>query len=645
MNTATSSDALTPESHFRRLYEEAPLPYQSLDTKTRLLNVNQAWEKMFGYTREEVLGRCISDFHVPGQEEYLHQRFHEFLSCDVLTGMEIQFRCKDGTHKLMSVSGRIARDNQGRFLRTHCILNDITMSKGIERALQESEEKYRLAMEATQDGLWDWNVTTGSVYYSPGWSRIVGEKDIRNDYSAWEKRIHPEDKPRILKSLHAHLDGETTVWQEEHRLRNIDGAWVWVHGRGQVVKRDQNGNPLRMVGTMSDINARKLAEDKLAKAKETAELANKSKSRFLVAASHDLRQPVQAISSYTELLAISNTDPVLTNTIQQLGNATLAMQVLLEGLLDISKLDTGAMRPEIRTFSISSLLSQIQDLHQPIAMEKGIILKLVPCTAVVSSDPALLRVILQNLVSNAIKYTHRGKVVLGCRHRGDQLRIEVWDSGMGIPEDKQEDVFEEFYQINNPGRDRNKGIGIGLSIVKRLATLLNHPLYMHSVTGKGSCFAIQVPLVDNAHDEACTPQSGIPKLDNDSTARSILLIEDDEIVLHANHELLETLGYKVVAATGADAAMQRMTSELPPPEIIISDYRLPGDCDGMELVQQLRTKAGSQIPAIMLTGDLTLHAKNSCLPENSLLIQKPARVEKLVHAINRLLGNPLASAD
>ena len=645
MNTTNSSNALTLESHFRRLYEEAPLPYQSLDAEGRLLEINRAWEKTFGYAREEALGRFIGDFHVPGGEEKLRQGLDEFKCCGLLTGFEVEFLCQDGTHKLMSVSGRIARDNQGRFLRTHCILNDITAQKEVEKALQESEEKYRLAMEATQDGLWDWNVTTGSVHYSPGWGRILGEIDIQNDYSTWENRIHPEDKPHILKTLRTHLDGETTAWQEEHRLCNVDGTWVWVLGRGRVAKRDRHGNPLRMVGTMSDINARKQVENTLAKAKETAELANKSKSRFLAAASHDLRQPVQAIASYTDLLAISNTDSALASTIQQLRNATLAMQVLLEGLLDISKLDSGTMKPEIRTFSISSLLNQIQELYQSIALEKGITLKLVPCAAVVNSDPTLLRVILQNLISNAIKYTDSGKVIIGCRHRGDQLRIEVWDSGIGIPEDKQESVFEEFYQIDNPGRDRNKGVGIGLAIVKRIATLLNHQLYVHSVAGKGSSFAIQVPLVDNAREETHAAQPGITKFDDDPTATSILLIEDDEIVLHANQSLLKTLGYKVIPAPDAEAATQRMTSELPPPEIIISDYRLPGDCDGMELVRRLRTKAGSQIPAIMLTGDVTLSDKNSYLPENSLLLQKPARVEELVQAINQLLGNPVASAE
>ena len=391
--------------------------------------------------------------------------------------------------------------------------------------------------------------------------------------------------------------------------------------------------------------ALKKSEQQLYKAKETAELANTSKSRFLAAASHDLRQPLQAISSNTDLLTISNTDPVLARPIQQLSDATLAMQDLLEGLLDVSKLDTGTMRPEISTFCLSSLLNQLREQYQSIATEKGITLKLVPCTAVVCSDSTMLRVILQNLISNAIKYTYQGKVIIGCRYRGDRLRIEVWDSGIGIPEDKREAVFEEFHQLDNPARDRDKGAGIGLAIVKRMASLLNYPLYMHSVEGRGSSFTIEVPLVDRAREETHAAQPGIAKPDSESEASSILLIDDDEIVLHANHGLLKMLGYKVIPVSGAEAAMKWIASESPPPEIIISDYRLPGDCAGTELVQQIRTRAGSLIPAIILTGDMTVPKDKNYLPDNSLLLQKPARVEELVQAIKQLLGNPVPSAE
>ncbi len=353
---------------------------------------------------------------------------------------------------------------------------------------------------------------------------------------------------------------------------------------------------------------------------------------------------MQAISSNTDLLTISNTDTALARPIQQLSDAALAMQELLEGLLDVSKLDTGTMKPEMSTFPLSPLLDQLREQYQSHATEKGITLKLVPTTAVVRSDPTLLRVILQNLISNAIKYTYQGKVIIGCRYRGDRLRIEVWDSGMGIPENARETVFEEFHQLDNPARDRKRGAGIGLTIVKRMATLLKHPLDMHSVVGRGSSFTIEVPLIGRAREDTHAVQPGTAKPDSESEASSMLLIEDDEIVLHASHGLLKTLGYKVIPVSGAEAAMKWIASESTPPEIIISDYRLPGDCTGTELVQQLRTRVGSLIPAIILTGDMTASNDNNYLPDNSLLLLKPVRVAELVQAINQLLGDPVPSA-
>lgn len=254
------------------------------------------------------------------------------------------------------------------------------------------------------------------------------------------------------------------------------------------------------------------------------------------------------------------------------------------------------------------------------------------------------RVILQNLISNAIKYTCRGKVIAGCRYRRDLIPIEVWDSCIGIPDDEQEAVFEEFYQLDNPARDRNKGAGIGLAIVKRMADLLNYPLYMHSVLGKGSSFSIEVPVAVS-DQETVAAQPGTADTANGVTGGSILLIDADVIVLDATCMPLETLGCKVIPAPGAEAAIPCVASESPPPEITIADYCLPGDDTGTELVQLLRTRSGSLVPAIILTGDITISDDNNNLPGNSLLLQKPARVEEPARAIDQLVGNPVPSAE
>jgi PAS domain S-box-containing protein len=760
MGYKTLNEASEVASHFRQLYEEAPLPYQSLDSKGRLLEVNQAWEEAFGYTREEVLGRYIGDFHVPGQEDKLRQGFIEFLQHDSINAVEFEFNCKNGTRKLMSVSGRIVRDKHGEFQRTHCMLIDITERKVNEAALQESEEKYRLAMEATQDGLWDWDVTTGKVSYSSSWGRILGEGNVDGSYSAWQDRIHPDDKPHTLQSLRSHLAGEIPAWSQEHRLRNVDNDYIWVLGRGRVVKRDLYGKPLRMVGTMTDINARKQIEEALYKseqklkalinaatddvvvlldrnfkleivnkraakgfrgkveqiegraldelisgrlakkrkeyagkvfsngepvrfedqragywydnnmcpvldakgnvqavaifarditerkkmekalneAKRAAEDANASKTRFLAAASHDMRQPLQAITANTDLLAFANIDPALARPIKQLRDSSQALQDMLEGLLDISNLDSGYLVPDLRVFPIGTLLDQLFAQYQSVAMSNKLILELKSCDAVVKSDRTLLRVILQNLISNAIKYTRQGSVVIGCERCGDLLRIEVRDSGMGIPETMQELIFEEFYQVNNQSRDRGRGTGIGLAIVKRLTDLLNHPISVHSVEGEGSSFEIHVPLADGKVNVKSSGPPLTAVLNKQSTSASILLIDDDAIVLDANRLLLTTLGYTVISAPNAQTAMDLIGSELSSPDLIIADYRLPGECMGTELVQNIRAIADTSIPAIILTGDITLPREASTLLENSFLLQKPAHIDELDQTIKLLLG-------
>ena len=248
-----------------------------------------------------------------------------------------------------------------------------------------------------------------------------------------------------------------------------------------------------------------------------------------------------------------------------------------------------------------------------------------------------MRIILQNLISNAIKYTGRGGVIHGCRRRNDLLHICVYDTGIGIAEDGQEAIFEEFFQLDNPARERKQGTGFGLAIVQRIAGLLKHPLHVRSVPGKGSCFAVDVPMSGSRKSAL------VGKPDTTlfaAAARTLLLIDDDEIVLDANRMLLDALGYHVIAATGAEAAISLIETDLQQPEIIISDYRLPGTCKGTELISKLRTRADRQIPAIILTGDITLTDDRDLWPDNCLLVQKPVSAKKLKEVIDQLLEDP-----
>ena len=376
------------------------------------------------------------------------------------------------------------------------------------------------------------------------------------------------------------------------------------------------------------------SEQRLSVAKQAAEAANASKTRFLAAASHDLRQPLQAIIAHTGILSAKNTDPALRESISLMDNAATAMRELLEKLLNVSEIDAGRLVPSLTTFPICNLLDELQGQFRQTATEKGLLLSSVPCSAQVYSDPGLVRVILQNLLSNAIKYTEQGKVLIGCRRRGELLRICVCDTGIGIARGGQQVIFEEFIQLENPARDRKLGIGFGLATVQRVAQLLNHSLHVQSVPGKGSCFALDVPFSTTVEPVNAGEADSSPAEDS-GPAASLLLIDDDEIVLHATSLMLETQGYSVTAVSDAAGAFDALATQAHP-DVIISDYRLPGRISGTELTNELRSRADRLIPAIILTGDIMIRGDEN-LPESCVLVQKPVSPAELKRVITHLL--------
>ena len=420
-----------------------------------------------------------------------------------------------------------------------------------------------------------------------------------------------------------------------HRLSN---AHEELEDRVRQRTADLEQTNLRL---QQEIEAKELTEQALheserglKQAKQNAEQANGSKTRFLAAASHDLRQPLQAIIAHTGLLSARNSNPELVESIGQMDKASSAMRQLLEKLLGVSEIDAGRLITNLSVFPIDDLLVDLQGQFQQTADEKGLRLTRVPCSALLYSDPALIRVILQNLISNAIKYTEHGRILIGCRRRGDVLRICVCDTGIGIAQEGQQAIFEEFIQLDNPARDRRLGSGFGLATVERVADLLSHPLHVQSVTGKGSCFAIDVPL-SKSREQASTSEPDAAITEDSATTVDVLLIDDDEIVLHATNLMLETQGYRVKAVPDSAGAFDVLATTAHP-DIIISDYRLPGSFSGAELISELRNRAFRRIPAIILTGDITLRDDES-LPENCALVQKPVSPAELKRVISRLL--------
>lgn len=367
---------------------------------------------------------------------------------------------------------------------------------------------------------------------------------------------------------------------------------------------------------------------------DSAERANVARSRFFAAASHDLRQPMHALSLFVSALKARNRQPEVADLVSHIEDATASMEELFNALLDISRLDAGVIEARPVHFPLQPLLDELDNQFAPLATEKGLRFRVRPSNDWLYGDPLLLKRILINLLANAIRHSDDGGVLVGCRKSGDSLKIAVWDTGRGIPADRLQSIFEEFVQLHNPERDRRKGLGLGLAIVNRLALLLNHRLDVRSQAGRGSCFSIEVPVGNPnlAPQPALSPPSAV--LADDTL---VVLVDDDHAILHGMAELFDNWNVDLVAAPNAEDVLHWLAGLARVPDVIVSDYRLPGDNDGLEVVAQLRQHFGRDIPAIVITGDTSPDSIQRIKQAGFPVLNKPLHPAKLRALLTHLL--------
>ncbi len=410
--------------------------------------------------------------------------------------------------------------------------------------------------------------------------------------------------------------------------------------------REIRGEPLarrQILLTIDDITERKGVETALAIAKRQAERANLAKSRFLAAASHDLRQPLQTISLLHGVLVRKITDPATLKLVAKLDETLGAISGMLNTLLDINQLEAGIVHPETADFSIGALLEQMKNEFSYQTEASGLGWHVVRCGLVVRSDPRLLQQMIRNLLSNAVKYTAAGKIMLGCRRRGDKLRIEVWDTGIGIPEEQLQTIFEEFHQLDNPARERGRGLGLGLAIVQRLGDLLSHTVHVRSRPGKGSVFAIEVPLGEAAEGQTVAIRSA----DGQGFAGhsgAILVIEDDPSVREMLDLLFKSDGHRTAVAADGKGALTLVVRGAIRPDVVVADYNLPGGLNGLQVVAALRATLHREIPVIILTGDISSQTLREIAQQGCIQLNKPVKAEELTRLIQSLLIVPEAAA-
>lgn len=377
--------------------------------------------------------------------------------------------------------------------------------------------------------------------------------------------------------------------------------------------------------------------------KDAAESANLAKSRFLAAASHDLRQPIHALNLYLGAFAQIQLPRPAGSLLAKVRQCAQILDEMLRALLDISKLDAGAIQPQIVTFPIEPLLVRTRVEFEPQARAKGIDLSVLATSAFVTSDPALTERILRNLVSNAVRYTESGRVVVGCRRRGPNVRISVYDTGAGIAASEHELVFEEFYQVGNRERDRSKGLGLGLAIVERLARLLGSSITLRSAPGRGSLFAFDLPLATRVELPVAKPTTERVAGRN-LEGTTVVMIDDEELILDAARTLLEQWKCTVIAATSGACALAQLASMRGPPDVVICDYRLRNGETGIAVVEAIRNEFNADIPAILITGDTDPDQIRKIAASDLTVLHKPLSDEELSDAICAIRAPHAAAA-
>ncbi len=363
-------------------------------------------------------------------------------------------------------------------------------------------------------------------------------------------------------------------------------------------------------------------------------LANQAKSRFLAVASHDLRQPLHALGLFVAQLGSPMSADEFSRIINRVNSSVAAMNELFNALLDISKLDAGVLAPNFADIPIADLLTRVESTFAGLSREKNLTLRVVASDAWVRSDFILLEQVLFNLVSNAVRYTPQGGVVVGCRKRGEQLRIEVWDTGIGIAEEHRQNIFGEFYRLRQSASDQRAGLGLGLAIVERVCRLLNHPIELASTVGKGSRFSVAVPLVPPRQIAAQPPTEIVP---NHSRDRLVVVIDDDPLATDAMAGLLRSWGCRVIAGNTRALAMNELVKEEPWPDLIISNCRLSEGQTGVKAIEQIRRAAATAIPAFLISGETDSKLMRSARAAGYHLLHKPVDPMTLRAMVNQML--------
>lgn len=541
--------------------------------------------------------------------------------------------------------------------------------------LEAEKNRYKWLFENAQHGIFQAQLDGGMLTANPAVVAICGYSgadhfcnaidDLEtqlfvspDEYADFRYSLVQSGRVFAFETLFRRTDGECINVSINALLKQVEGGRPTIEAFIQdITERKKNQNRLKQLNeeleervagrtaelvTLNDKLVQEIAEregiqQQLKEAKELAEQANQSKDKYLAAASHDLLQPMNAARLLIAALQERSLEQSDARLVDRVHLALKNAEELLSDLLDISKLDQNAVQPEFGDFRLNQLISALQAEFQLVAEDKGLHLRACHSSVLVRSDSRLLQRILRNFISNAIRYTEQGRVLIGCRRKPGSISIQIWDTGNGIPADKLQDVFKEFHQLDDHPGVARQGVGLGLAIVDRIARVLSHPLQVESVPGKGSMFAVEVPVIDAPQTAAPVQLFAMPVPDL-LQGLTVLVIDNEENILVSMEALLGQWGCTVMTASSARQAVGRCQQTGLVPEVILADYHLDHEQLGTDAIIRVREHLGLEIPAVMLTADRSSECLQLFREQQFPVINKPVKPGKLRALLTHLAG-------
>lgn len=558
----------------------------------------------------------------------------------------------------------------GGFVNTY---TDITERHQYAETLRESEQWIRLITDNVpamicyvgQDGRYQFTNKVYDEWYGQPRGALNGELITKVHDAEQMRTLTPYFQQAMtgecvtFEMSEPNLTGEERILLKSY-VPNLDaddkplGCFVMIR---DITERIRTGEELRQAYQMmeqrvkertselthlnqqlrQEINERSLIESRLREASQEAERANLSKTKFLAAVSHDLLQPLNAARLFTSALIEQEMEQKTQSLVHSVSNSLEDVESLLSTLVDISKLDAGVVVPDVISFKISDLLENIANEYRQIAQSEGLDLHFVPCDAVISSDSQLLARILRNFLSNAIRYTESGRILLGCRRRQHGLELQVWDTGEGIPATKKQEIFQEFKRLKHTHCGQDKGLGLGLAIVDKISRVLGHPIHVESIEGAGSVFSVEVPYGNKlpSADELHGPN--LPqRLERLQDAR-IWIIDNDRAICQGMETLLTGWGCQVTTALSVDDLTAKIDPASTPVDLLIADYHLDNGENGIDAAEEVCSMLSYKIPVLMITANYCKELKEEIRELGYMLMNKPVKPLKLKTTLTHML--------